>query len=266
MADFIAYIDEAGDEGFGKLRTQGANGGQSNWLIIGACIVQGEHDTKLPSWRNHILKRLNRDARDLHFMNLNHDQRVVAAQEIGKLPLGAALSFSHKVTIPGSKWAGVFKQKGYLYNYLVRWLLERITAEVKSFPGGPHRLRLAFSRRGGTNYDSMTNYLRLLRDDRQLYPTPGKIAWDVLNPNDLEVINHSKSAGLQLADCVTSAFYSAVEPNFYGNYETRYAEFLRPRVITRAGNGLNHGIIPVPSLIKSMPDDHQNAFFRTFMK
>ena len=145
MADFIAYIDEAGDEGFGKLRTQGTNGGQSSWLLIGACIVESTSDAKLPAWKDAIIVRLKKQGRDLHFINLDHDRRIVVAQEIAKLPIQAAIAFSHKATIPGSKFAPVFKQKGYLYNYLVRWLLERITAHIKARPGGPHRLKLVFS-------------------------------------------------------------------------------------------------------------------------
>jgi hypothetical protein len=266
MPDFIAYIDEAGDEGFGKLRTQGVNGGQSRWLLMGACIVEAQHDAKLPQWRDGIIKRLEKPWRDLHFINLGHDQRVVTCQEIAKLPVLGAVAFSHKITIPGTKYAGVFKQKGYLYNYLVRWLLERITADVKAKPGGPHRLRLVFSRRGGTNYTVMTNYLRRLRDDRTMYPIVYNIAWDVLNPNDLAVLNHSRSAGLQLADCITSAFHSAVEPNMFGNYEARYADLLRGNVIRKRGNALNQGIIPVPHFAKCDADAAQIAFFRSFMK
>jgi hypothetical protein len=265
MANFIAYIDEAGDEGFGKLKTQGAKGGQSKWLLIGAAIVNATDDAKLVGWKRDIIsQKLGKAGPDLHFINLSHDQRVVVSQEIAKLPIEAAVTFSHKVTIPGTKIEGVFKQPGYLYNYLVRWLLERVTAEVKSKPGGPHRLRLVFSRRGGTDYTKMTNYLRLLRDDRQLYPTPGKIQWDVLNPNDLEVLNHSKRSGLQFADCITSAFYAGVEPNFFGNHEPRYANTLRGNLIRKRGNALNHGVIPVPHFAKCDASPDQTAFFLSF--
>lgn len=265
MGEFIAYIDEAGDEGFGKLRAQGVNGGQSNWLLMGAAIVQAPDDNKLAAWKRSIVtERLRKSGPDLHFINLSHDQRVAVSQEIAKLPISAAIALSHKVTIPGTKYAAVFKQPGYLYNYLVRWLLERVTADVKARPGGPHRLRLVFSRRGGTDYTKMTNYLRLLRDDRQLYPTPGKIQWDVLNPNDLEVLNHSKRAGLQFADCITSAFYAAVEPNMFGNHEPRYANILRANVIRRRGNALNHGVTPVPHFDKCGASGEQRDFFLSF--
>lgn len=127
MANFIAYIDEAGDEGFGKLRDANVNGGQSRWLLIGACLVQAADDAKLPAWRDAILGKLPGKRRDLHFRDLKHDQKVFVSQEIGKLPVGAAVTFSHKITLPGSQWEKTFQRKGYLYNYLVRWLLERLT-------------------------------------------------------------------------------------------------------------------------------------------
>ena len=130
--DFVAYIDEAGDEGFGKLAA-GPVGGQSHWLILGACLVSREDDLKLPHWRDQILGRFpKRKTRDLHFRYLNHAQKVVVSQEIAKLPVHLSLVLSHKVTIPGSKYESTFKQQGRLYNYILRWLLERITTHCSN--------------------------------------------------------------------------------------------------------------------------------------
>src|SRR5690606_10268577 len=111
MREFIAYIDEAGDEGFGKLKGTPSVGGQSRWLMIGACVARGQDDPKLSKWRDDILAQFPKSKkRDLHFRDLNHDQRLFVSQQIGKHPLGVAVTCSHKVTIPGSSWAGVFKQ------------------------------------------------------------------------------------------------------------------------------------------------------------
>lgn len=265
MSDFIAYIDEAGDEGFGKLKAADGNGGQSRWLLIGACLVRADDDAKLPGWRDAIVARLPGRRRDLHFRDLNHDQRVFVSQELARLPLGAAVTFSHKVTIPGSKWETTFKRKGYLYNYLVRWLLERLTFECSPDLGEPpNSLKLVFSRRGGTDYATMRDYLILMRDGRELMQPVRSIKWDVLDVNNIAVESHGKWAGLQFADCMTSAFFSAVEPNVYGNYEPRYADHFRPRLIRRNGNALNCGIAPVPSFTGCQPTDHHREFFLSF--
>jgi hypothetical protein len=56
MKEYVAYIDEAGDEGFGKLAA-GPVGGQSRWLVLGACIVSRENDLRLPALRDQIVTR-----------------------------------------------------------------------------------------------------------------------------------------------------------------------------------------------------------------
>src|SRR3981189_2830975 len=105
MNQYVAYIDEAGDEGFGKLATGNA-GGQSRWLVIGACIVTRADDLRLPQLRNAICARLGKGTnRTIHFRDLKHNQRIVACQEIAKFPVSICVPLSHKVTIPGSRFA-----------------------------------------------------------------------------------------------------------------------------------------------------------------
>jgi hypothetical protein len=224
--EFVAYIDEAGDEGFGKL-SAGPIGGQSRWLLLGACMAHREDDLKFPIWRDRILSRFPKHkARDLHFRDLKHAQKVVVCQEIAKLPVSACLVCSHKATIPGTKWEAVFKKKQYLYNYLIRWLLERVTDYCAAY--GPEvSVKVIFSRRTGTDYQIMRDYLALMRDGRELIRPVRSIVWRVLDIDKIAVENHAKWAGLQIADCLTSAFFSALEPNAYGNYEHTYAHLLR---------------------------------------
>lgn len=263
MEHFYAYIDESGDEGFGKLRTD-ERGGQSTWLILGAIIVRASNDKKIPTWRDDIRSRFTDKRKpDLHWGNLRHEQKVVAAQDMAKLPIGAALTLSHKVTIPGSKHAHLFKKPQYLYNYLVRWLLERLISAAKEAAGGKHAmLHVVFSRRGGTDYDVMAKYLRYLADGRDLVKAPRRTDWSVLDIDGIKVENHSKRAGLQLADLVTSAFGNALEPNRFGNYEPRYAEILIPKLITSRGTASNSGLTIVPNMSAANCDDEQMAFLR----
>jgi hypothetical protein len=260
---YTVYIDEAGDEGIGKLAS-GVTGGQSRWLIIGACIVSRENDLLLPSLRDSILSRFpKKQKRDLHFRDLKHEQKVVTCQEIARFKLGACLSLSHKVTIPGSKWENIFKQKGYLYNYLIRWLLERITAACKhKHFSEPCSIKIVFSRRGGTNYQTMIEYFQNLKEGNEVVRPVRKIDWNMIDFNKINVENHSKWAGLQIADCITSAFFSALEPNIYGNYEPSYAMLLQNRLLKTNGSCINSGLTAVPALHKSGLNDHQNYFFR----
>lgn len=266
----IAYIDEAGDEGFGKLKHED-RGGQSQWLLLGAAVVRQDDDRQLPSWRDQILDRFPKSQkRTLHFRDLRHEQKVVVCQEIGRRPVYSCITFSNKLTIPNSKWAEVFKQPGYLYNYMVRWLLERVTTfcheDAQRCGMNRANLMVVFSRRGGTDYQHMREYMEYMRDGRDAKNAVRSIRWDVFDPRDIVVENHSKWAGLQVADCITSAFFHAVEPNFYGNYETRYADTLRQTVIRVDGSALNAGITPVPSLLGCRPEPHHFEFFKSFRR
>ncbi len=265
MHQFIIYIDEAGDEGFGKLAA-GPVGGQSRWLALGACVVTRENDLKLPRWRDDIVSRFpKKKTRNLHFHTLTHEQKTVVCQEISKLPIGVCVTLSHKVTIPGNSWEETFKQKGYLYNYLVRWLLERISAAcAKKDKGG--QIKIVFSRRGGTNYAAMKEYLLLMKNGREKIQPIRSINWSVVDIDAIVVESHDKWAGLQVADCVTSAFFRAVEPNYYGNYETSYAQILKGNLIKNSGNALNCGLTPVPSFQKCGADPDQIKFFESFTK
>jgi hypothetical protein len=265
MTQYIAYVDEAGDDGFSKLATADA-GGQSRWLVLGCCLVTRDDDLKLPASRDAILARFpKRQARDLHFRYLKHAQKTVACQEIAKLPIEAALTLSHKITLPGSKWETTFAQKGYLYNYLLRWLLERVTTHCAA-QSKDCSLRIIFSRRSGTDYEKMVEYLELMRGGHEVMRPTRSINWNVFDIKDITVENHSKWAGLQISDCVTSAFFTALEPNAYGNYESSYATLLKDKLISTNGVILGCGLTLVPSVGKSQLDEHQKKFVESFQK
>ena len=260
--EFVAYIDEAGDEGFGKLRLP-QQSGQSKWLLLGAAIVSKKNDGLLPSWRDGIMELFpNKKTRDLHFRNLNHDQRIAACTALSHKPLGVAVVASNKSTIPSSGRVEVFKQKGYLYNYLVRYLLERVTAEcrraaTKRSSDAAATVKIVFSKRGNTDYQSMREYMILMRDGLEVIRPVRSIDWGVLNPDDIRVENHSKLAGLQIADVLTSATASALEPSGFGHTEPRYSLILRDRYLRKSGSASNRGltIIPKPADNPLTPDE-----------
>lgn len=265
-AKFIAYIDEAGDEGFGKL--SGASpSGQSHWLSLGALIVSEENDRFVTGWRDEIIAKFPRKrSRDLHFRHLNHSQRIVACRILAEKPVGISVVSSNKITINSHPNRDIFKRKGHLYNYLVRFLLERVTGVCaragRRSGDGSASLRIVFSRRGGTDYHSMKDYLFLMRDRLEKIPPIASIDWRAFDPNDISVVNHSKSAGLQLADVATSATATGLEPDVYGNPEPRYALELRPKFIRLSGRVANHGltILPKPSM-NPLTDDQKRFLF-----
>lgn len=259
ISKFYAYIDEAGDEGFGKLK-QLRCGGQSQWFALGGILVSEENDRCLPAWRDEALGIFQNKKRDLHFNKLKHEQKVALCRLLAEKPFGVSVICSDKIEIPKlrSDLYKKYKEKGHLYNYLTRYLLERLTdacAQKAQRSGTQAQLEVTFSRRTGTDYSVMRDYLYLMRDGKEKLPPTRSINWSVLNPEDIKVENHSKRAGLQLADVVTSATYAGLEPNLYGDVESRYARSLCRRFLKQSNSLNNCGItiIPRPSLGKEIP-------------
>lgn len=260
IENFYAYIDEAGDEGFGKLKS-GRCGGQSRWFALGGILVSEANDRSLPKWRDEGLGLLvSRKKRDLHFNKLKHEQKVALSRLLSDKPFGLSVVCSDKVEITKlhKDLYQKYKEKGHLYNYLTRFLLERLTTACAAKAvrmGAKARLKVTFSRRAGTDYEVMRDYLYLMRDGREKVAPVRSINWSVLNPEDIMVENHSKRAGLQVADVVTSAAFAGLEPNLYGDVETRYAGLFHRRFL-REGARIAHAgltIVPRASARKEVP-------------
>ena len=269
--EYVIYIDEAGDDGLGKLRGAGNESGQSRWFVVGAIVVRRANDAKLVSWRDEILDGLpNRQRRDIHFKSLKHDQRRFACQVLSQKKVGVAVAMSNKATLLDVRpnLLEKFKQKNHLHNYLTRWLIERVSKCIKATHkgDGPCRAKIVFSRRGGMSYDEFREYMMLIRDGKEIKYSPGRIDWDVIDPDRIEALDHVSRAGLQLADIATSAFFKAVEPNNFGMFERSYADLLRPRILKMPGKSpYDCGITHVPRIDGRSPlSDEQRLFFESW--
>jgi hypothetical protein len=255
---FVAFIDESGDDGLGNYRTPGQRGGSTKWLVISACLFRQSYNLEAVKWRDSISdKFVNKKNRNLHFMDLNHGQRIVAAQTIGGLPLRALSVMAAKPPIPD----GIYTAKNQLYFYMTRYLIERLSWLCRdhrpNVPEGDGRVKITFSRRGGMSYENFRGYLQHLKD----HPTPEmKIHWPVIDIEAVDAKDHKTNASLQLVDAIASSFAAAVEPDFYGNCETRYAESLRPVTYHRKGNYLSYGVKIVPRHEDCGLDEQQMKF------
>lgn len=261
VSKFYAYIDEAGDEGFGKLKS-GRCGGQSRWFALGAILLSEHNDSCLPQWRDEALGIFEHKKRDLHFNKLKHEQKVALCRLLADKPFGVSVICSDKIEITNlqAELYAKYKEKGHLYNYLTRYLLERLTtacAFKAKQSGARAQLEVTFSRRAGTDYSVMRDYLFLMRDGKEKFRPVRSIDWSVLNPEDIKVENHSKRAGLQLADVVTSATYAGLEPNLYNDVETRYARIIARRFLKENKTLSNCGvtIVPKKSAQKVIPNN-----------
>lgn len=214
---YIAYIDESGDDGLKKFSSETSNG-STHWLIISCCVARYINDLDFIALRDSIKSS---QKEEIHFRDLTHAQKVMACQRIAKFPLRAFSVMSNKTTIE----KGVYTEKNQLYHYVTRHLIERISWLCRDLrprvPEGDGRVKIIFSRKKGMNYPHFQNYLRSLQDKKD---ENIKIHWPVTDIDAVEAQDHSRRAGLQIANCIATAFREAVDPNRYGNTESRYAK------------------------------------------
>ena len=71
----------------------------------------------------------------------------------------------------------------------------------------------------------------------------------------IESFDQANRFGLQLADLAISGICSTLEPDFYGNSETRFARMLKSNVYERNRNYLSYGakIVPNPDTLPQSP-------------
>jgi hypothetical protein len=253
-------IDESGDDGLGKFREPGQQGGQTSWLVISACVYRASRETEVVGWRDSILSKMpEKKSRVLHFENLNHQQRIVAAQSVGQFPLRVMNVISNKKTIQ----PGTYTQKNQLYFYLARYLIERVSwfCRDSRHPAGENgQVKITFSRRGGMSYPDFRDYLLRLKQDPAV-----QVHWPVIDIDGIKAQDHSVRAGLQVADIVASSFACGIEPDRYGNCESRYAESLRRVTYRRNRNFLSYGVKLVPKLAEMPPlSEEQMRFINLF--
>jgi len=268
---YVIYIDEAGDEGFGKIQTQEQDG-QSSWFAVGGLIVKRQNDRSLVTWRDEIRKQKSK-SQSLHFKNMDHEHSVFACKHIASKPLRFGVTFSNKITLQdlSKDRQKIFKQKSHLYNYTTRYLIERISRYIKMRSQRDQmpkcRAKIIFSRRGGMKYEDFQSYLHLIKDGREKIFSPGRIDWDVIDPDLVEALAHEKRAGLQIADICTSAFWKAVNPNRWGMTEPRYANELRQVVFKdKDGRQYNAGLTSIPPLRTPQPlSQEQEHFLRSWI-
>lgn len=279
---YTLFIDEAGDDKVERLKP-GTPDGNSEWLCLGGYLVRAEAESDLDRRRDEILKAIGQKPGGvLHFRNLKPGSRALATQSLASKgnPARGFVVCSLKQTMlnhhnPRAA-AASGNPRDYLYNWVVRLLLERVTHYV-AHHAQRHGiespiLRIVMASRRGHHFGRFKAYIQ-----QKINQATAGTTW--LDTRDIDpsvlrytLINRepaSRLAGLQLADVLVSAFFQSIE-QASPHHDDRVARALRPLMaerrtakgrIRRDGEGVT--FFPDRKAVHLLTPD-QAAFFEHF--
>lgn len=224
MTDYIIYIDEAGDAAIDQQNSQ-LNGKHTEWLCMGGYLVTKDHDNNLRSVCDELAELIGgQTGQTLHFRNYSNKNKLKICEALGTKTARAFIVCSYKDTLrnydnPKASRAGtVTSDRDYVYNYLVRILLERVTefVQLDAFEKkikNP-KLKIVLSYRKGHNFNHLKQYIRQIArqaENKSTYQKTRVICPEVLANDTIVTKDPKKEPGLQLADIVTSAVYFSID-------------------------------------------------------
>jgi hypothetical protein len=238
---FCAYVDESGDEGF-VFNADGS--GSSRWFVLSAAVIRQTNDLEMVSCLKEVRTVLQKAPKTpLHFVDLKHEQRVPYIRRVGELPLRTVSVLIYKPLIREPE---KFQNTKYLlYRYATRLLLERVSwlcREQRRTGEGDGFCEVIFSNRSNMSYDEIRHYLRLLLQQSEANPQEVQIDRTVIVPERIRAVEHSKLAGLQVADAVASGLHFALKVNRYGETETGYLPHLKKTLYRHKGEAMGYGL------------------------
>lgn len=248
-SSFVVYIDESGDEGF-VFNADGS--GSSRWLVLSAAVIRHANDLQMVSCLKTVREVLKKPPKTpLHFVDLKHEQRVPYIRRVGELPMRTVSVLVYKPLINEPE---KFQSTKYLlYRYATRMLLERVSwlcRDQRRAGEGDGFAEVIFSNRSNMSYEEIRDYLRLLLRQSEANPQKVQIDRTVIDPDRIRSVEHSKLAGLQVADAVASGFHFALKVNRYGETEPAYLGHLKKTLYRHQSQSMGYGI-------KVWPEDYE---------
>lgn len=281
---YVAYIDEAGDDGLKKVYPFHENG-SSEWFILSCILVRIENDhNMLEIVKEAISQFSNVQRKDIHYRDLIPAKKNIICKAISNARVRTFVVMSNKknmqnyVNLRVENSAQLYTNgRNWFYWWVARCLLERVTEECENISAleghNDKKLRIIFSRRGGMNYLHFREYIKKLSWQSQtnaLYLRTGDIRWSVIDHSEIHAHDHKSMAGLQLSDVVASAFYQSVAETNTKDCDPQFAKLLKKTVAfkeiktNRGGEyrqRFGYGIKILPALKHAKLTVSQNRIF-----
>jgi hypothetical protein len=264
---YIAYIDEAGDDGLTKIRTPERRGA-SEWMIISAILIKASRENEVLGWTKNIINQLKQhQTSQIHYYKLPYDKKLFVCSQLASLHVRVFSVISHKRNMQGYKNIRAEMAKvnrtAYFYCWMTHLLLERVTAycgrrTIKDY-GEARPIRFEFSDRGGVKIEDIKAYYRYIMAQSRmgmLYNPRFDLDWTVVDPNEMYSYPNSMRAGLQLADIAASSFYGGLELANDGTTKPEPAKLLLPRICPdQKSKRYGFGVKLMPVWVPNLPPE-----------
>lgn len=248
---YTLFIDESGEAGLDKLRSE-TEKGASPYMTFGAALIPNEDrdllEEKLQKISTHIRKK------DLHCSQLKHAQILYFAKEMVQERVRFFGIISRKETLGWYKDRIEADPQKY-YNKCVQYLLERVGwfLETRGIQAGEVSIVLE---KANCDYGMMRNFLGVVQAN-PIRPMSKKLV--NLNVEELEAKSKSEEPLLKIADLVAHALFKCVDKSSgdFGIPEPRYLKEIAPRFFGKPGSQriLGAGLHCVHSLSDARLDD-----------
>ncbi len=249
---YVAYVDEAGDEGLRFDR------GSSAWFVLSAVLIRKPLDVETVKLVDDVRRVLGKPPKKpLHFRDLRHEQKLPYIAEIARAAVRTVSVMIHK---PSLREPEKLRKEYGLYLYAVRFLLEQVSwlCRDNRMPdnGADGSTEIIFSNKAGMSHKKLTGYLEFLR--RQCEVQDVTIEWNAVKTGQIRSYSPGKRMGLQIADAVASGVFAALEPSRYGFTEDRYARMLKPVTYRHQGRYLGYGLQFRPHEVETRLEGDEN--------
>ncbi len=263
---FYLFIDEAGDEGIERVRPIDADGASEYFVLCGVLIRVQRHK-KLSSSVRQLKVELGLDSETvLHFANLSDDQKNIVVSRISNFKIGIIAIVSNKRNMRGyrnlrceAKHFEIINGRkrasrhSWFYNGAFRYLLERASTECARWTLKAHGdtlpMRIVFARRKGFSYAQTKAYLYKLKVERHgadYFNNRGKIDWSMVHILGIDGLRPRTEPGLQVADCIASAIFRALDEDQFGSGRPAYLENLSRLFIRHSSTPRDYGFKLLP--------------------
>ncbi|CUH76868.1 hypothetical protein TRM7557_01102 [Tritonibacter multivorans] len=227
--NYTFFVDETGDAGLDKVRSDINSKGASPFLVFGGVLVPDSRVEELRELLASVRSSLGKQS--LHCNRLSHFQTAKYAREVAEKAGVLLFAFVSRKETLGS-YKGRIKGKGQdqkYYNKCVSYFLERVGHWMLENDVRPEQLDVVFEKRDGHDYSRLRNYIAVVKSN----PNDARLGYFLgpILPSRIRAVSKKDEELLEYADLVAFAVSAAITPSKanFGVPEQRYLRELKCR-------------------------------------